>query len=139
MASRVIYRFGKDEPNKVNFHHYIDGRPNVMVIVKLANGNTVGVFSKFPISEHHIEKPGCGFLFNATKREAYLSFSESTQGVAGYDPYYIIFGNSEFRLKSQELRFYSNFGISSGSFKARGHKRIDFMGVEDTETDFEMF
>lgn len=37
-----------------------------------------------------------------------------------YDEYYIIFGNSEIRLKSLELTIFSNFGISNGFFLTRG-------------------
>jgi len=37
-----------------------------------------------------------------------------------YDDYYIIFGNSEIRLKSLELSVFSNFGISNGFYESKG-------------------
>jgi hypothetical protein len=63
---------------------------------------------------------------------------DPVHAVAGYDGYYIIFGNSEFRLKSLDLKLFSNFGISQGTFATNGHKRTDFIGtatVDETETD----
>lgn len=37
-----------------------------------------------------------------------------------YDDYYLIFGNSEIRLRSQEKIIFSNFGISNGYYASRG-------------------
>lgn len=39
-----------------------------------------------------------------------------------YDEYYIIFGNSELRIKSQENKIFSNFGISNGFYNSNGFK-----------------
>lgn len=94
LGSRQLYRFGEGEPSKVNFHEYIDGRPNILALAKLANGLVVGAFTKFPFSSDRIEKPGSGFLFNLNRRSAYRVRTDPSSAVAGYDSYYLIFGNS---------------------------------------------
>ena len=57
-----------------------------------------------------------------------------------YDDYFIIFGNSELRLKSQETKFFSNFGINNAYFNAEGCKVDAFLG-EGTlrELNFEAY
>ena len=39
-----------------------------------------------------------------------------------YDDFYLIFGNSELRLKSLEKKIFSNFGINNGYYNNRGEK-----------------
>lgn len=39
-----------------------------------------------------------------------------------YDEYYLIYGNSEIRLKSGESKIFSNFGINNAYFNNRGDK-----------------
>ena len=41
-----------------------------------------------------------------------------------YDEYYIIFGNSEMRLKCNEDRVFSNFGISNSYYEVEGAKVV---------------
>lgn len=37
-----------------------------------------------------------------------------------YDDYYMIFGNSEIRIKSQDNKVFSNFGTTNGYYNAQG-------------------
>ena len=37
-----------------------------------------------------------------------------------YDEFYIIFGNSELRIKSQENKLFSNFGLTSSFYDSKG-------------------
>ena len=46
-----------------------------------------------------------------------------------YDDYYLIFGNSEIRLKSLERKLFSNFGIGNSYYDNKMKKKIDFLGV----------
>ena len=39
-----------------------------------------------------------------------------------YDKFFLIYGNSEIRLKYGEKKVFSNFGINSGNFLSRGDK-----------------
>jgi hypothetical protein len=130
MKTRLVYRFNEVEAKlgKANFHCYIDNKPNLLVLAALDNGYVVGAFTKYPLCKDHIEKPGDGFLFNVNNQVIYPVRSDAIQPVAGYDDYFLVLGNSEFRLRSQELKFFSNFGTSTCTFNAKGHKRLDFMG-----------
>ena len=38
-----------------------------------------------------------------------------------FDNYYIIFGNSEVRIKQGEFKVFSNFGINNGFYNASGN------------------
>lgn len=56
-----------------------------------------------------------------------------------YDDYYLALGNAELRIKSLELKFFSNFGNGNGIFDSQGKKRIDFMGCEESEIDIDSY
>ena len=45
VRSKLLYRYWKGELNKVNFHEYIEGKPNILVLVRLANCYVVGGFT----------------------------------------------------------------------------------------------
>ena len=45
-----------------------------------------------------------------------------------YDDYYLIFGNSEIRLRSLEFKLFSNFGISNIFYDSRGDKDHENLG-----------
>lgn len=38
-----------------------------------------------------------------------------------YDPFFLIFGNSELRIRQGELNFFTNFGINNSFFKNDGY------------------
>jgi len=86
-----------------------------------------------------------GFIFSLTKKEIFEPV-EPNKRVVCYDDYYVIFGNSELRVKCQECKLFSNFGINSGYFKARGMKvdiitnsaerEVSFKNVEIHQLEF---
>ena len=45
---------------------------------------------------------------------------EANKRAISYDDFFIIFGNSEVRLKTGEKKMFSNFGINNGYFNTRG-------------------
>ena len=47
MATKLLYRL--DVLNKTNFHHYIDGKYNILIVIKLINGSLIGGFCHTPI------------------------------------------------------------------------------------------
>ena len=51
-----------------------------------------------------------------------------------YDDYYLIFGNSELRVKTLEWRVFSNFGIMNSFYDCRGH-RVDALLGEAKERE----
>jgi hypothetical protein len=60
-----------------------------------------------------------GLILSLTNRK-YFTLLEHNRRAITYDEYYIIFGNSEIRLKSLENRVFSNFGISNGYYNSKG-------------------
>ena len=46
-----------------------------------------------------------------------------------YDKFFLIFGNSELRLKQGEVKFFSNFGIANSFYDSNGDKYTVLNGV----------
>lgn len=55
--------------------------------------------------------------------------------VITFDDYYIIFGNSQIRIKSSESKMFSNFGTGNAYFNSQGDKIEQFVGDNDREID----
>lgn len=58
----MIYKY--DPLNERNFHSYIDGRKNIVILIKLINEIVIGGFTAFPFDTKVTERPGKGFLFS---------------------------------------------------------------------------
>lgn len=71
-------------------------------------------------------RAGYGLLISIWNKNVYEVLDKKK--AVTYDDYFIIFGNSEMRLKSQEIKIFSNFGINNGYFNNRGHKVDSFLG-----------
>ena len=57
-----------------------------------------------------------------------------------YDPYFLIFGNAELRIKTGEKTVFSNFGIMNSYYNSRGKKVHDLLCEEGTrETGIESY
>ncbi len=110
----MIYKY--DTINPINFHNYIDRKSNLLLVIKLVNGYVIGGFSEYAIEKGRIEKPGSGFIFNCNIKKSYNVRSDARLPVVSYDDYFCLFGNAEIRLKSQEAKVFSNFGIAASTF-----------------------
>lgn len=96
-GSKLIYKY--DALNKVNFHKYIDNKSQIVVIVKLKNGKIVGAWSEGSFQPKMVSDKD-GLIFSLTHRKAFEPIERNRRAIA-YDDYFLIFGNSELRLKSQ--------------------------------------
>lgn len=95
LKTKLIYRF---EPlNKVNFHNYIDSCSNLVLIARTSSGNYVAAFTESPFFPKS-EANDVGLLLSLTNYGSYRCL-EGKRAIT-YDEYYIIFGNSELRIKS---------------------------------------
>jgi hypothetical protein len=90
-------------------------------VVKTAEGAFFAGYSESAISPH-INADRSGLIIGLTNQNVFY-LQEEKKSVA-YDAYYIIFGNSEIRLKSLERSVFSNFGIANGFYNNKG------LGVE---------
>jgi hypothetical protein len=109
-----LFKF--DPLNKVNFHRYIDEIPNILVLVKLANGRMLACYTNQPF------KPQCtgedAFIMVLNTGNIY-ELKKGSRAIS-YDEYYLLFGNSEIRLRSGESLIFSNFGIANSNFDNKG-------------------
>jgi hypothetical protein len=61
-----------------------------------------------------------GILVSMTNRFAYSC--RATKRAIAYDDFFLIFGNSELRIRSGETVLFSNFGIANGYYENRGDR-----------------
>ena len=59
-----VYRM--DFVNPVNFHHYIDNKKDLLLVVHLKTGSIIAGFTEEAVNELNI--PGRGFLASVTKQ-----------------------------------------------------------------------
>ena len=53
-----------------------------------------------------------------------------------YDKFFLIFGNSEIRIRHNENKIYSNFGVNNSYFMCRDHK-VDALLCEGKKNEVE--
>lgn len=53
-----------------------------------------------------------------------------------YDPYYLIFGNAELRVRAGESKVFSNLGINNSYFNSEGSRAKDLFNVNQNEVEF---
>ena len=70
VKTKMIY--AQDVKNPTNFHEYVDGIPCVLIILKLDNGEIIGVFSEKPLTkENEGNLENNGLLFNIDRKKYY--------------------------------------------------------------------
>ena len=93
-VTKPIYKY--DPLNKTNFHQYIDNHPHILVVAKFINGRTIAAYSEGPISSQEVAT-GSGLLISPTDKKTFYLLKDKKS--VTYDPFLVIFGSSEFRLK----------------------------------------
>ena len=109
----LLYR--TDVLNKNNIHRYIDNFPHLVLLLKLENGWVCGGYSEGPfIPKTTSDKDG--LIFSVSAREFFKLKNKNKRAIT-YDDFFVIFGNSELRVKTQEGKLFSNFGINAGYYE----------------------
>lgn len=121
--THLLYRY--DPLNKTNPHRYIDNQKNIILIAKTIYGKYIAAFSGEKIASTGCSA-GLGLLISIWNRMTFETLKNKRP--VTYDEFFIIFGNSEMRIKSQESKVFSNFGINNGYYNNRGHKVDSFLG-----------
>lgn len=93
--TKILFKF--DRLSKTNFHMYVDNHPNLALIVKGKNGSLLAAFTEDPFSSTTPATRG-GLIISLTNQKVFY-LQEYRKSIT-YDDYYLIFGNSEIRLKS---------------------------------------
>lgn len=113
--------------NKVNFHNYIDGIPNVVFITKLENGRIVAAYTEAPFQKGTDSTGKMGLMFELKTRKLF-TLRETTAKTkvkarpTSWDEHYILFGNSDLRFPMNGVELSSNYGTPNGSFDNRAVK-----------------
>lgn len=123
----MVYKL--DLKNPTNFHQYVDGLSNLICVVRTKDAYLAGYYSG-PYADTVMKE--AGMLISITNNEAYLlkkpdGKSKSIPRSMVYDPFFIIFGNAEIRIRLHESTVFSNFGIPSSYFESRGKKVNDLL------------
>lgn len=119
----LLYRF--DPLNTTNCHKYIDNHRHICLIVKLRNNRVVAGYSVAPIIEGVAALEG-GLILSLTEKRAFKAIPNKRS--VTYDAFFLIFGNSELRLRQGELSLFSNFGINNGYYNSEGEKHMVLLG-----------
>ena len=119
--TKRLYQY--DPLNKTSFHKYIDGKPNIVLLIKLKNDMVLGGYSESPFllktSNNNKVVNSNGFIFSVSNTESF-PIIKGKQAIT-YDNCFIIFGNNELRIKQEENnKFFSNFGIASAFADPKG-------------------
>ena len=93
-------------------------------------------FSESPISQGNVANRG-GLIIS-------LSFNKVFTVIPGkrsvtWDDYFLIIGNSEIRLKHQDWKVFSNFGIANSFFNSNGCNVNDLLGEGRDARDVKIF
>jgi len=127
--SHLLYKL--DLLNKTNFHNYVDGHECILLIIKSLKGNIIGGYSESPFKFGVVANKD-GFIFNATNKNCFTLKTNNLRSIT-YDEFYIIFGNSEIRIKNLDDLLFSNFGISNGHYHPKGNGVSVLLGEENTK------
>lgn len=68
IGTRLIYRY--DTLNRVNFHKYIDNHDQLVVLIKLENGNVLGAWCEGSFSPQ-MNSDKDGIIFSFTNRKIF--------------------------------------------------------------------
>ena len=116
IKTRLLFKL--DLNNKTNFHTYIDNKPNIVVVIKLSNEYFVAGFSQVAFVPKSTAR-GEAMILSLTNQKVFYLFDADKKPIS-YDEYYLIFGNSQIRLRSQQKKIFSNFGVNNSSFNNKG-------------------
>ena len=119
-----------DSQNKNNLHNYIDGIPNIVVIVRMENGQTVIAYSEPAFKKNMGNIDGRpGMILGLRNRRVLTVKLQKTSPQnrteprpITWDENYIIWGNTDLRIRMNDTEFYSNYSTANCSFEERGNK-----------------
>lgn len=129
----MIHRF--DPLNAVNIHRYVDGKEQIVVIVRLVNGYCLAGYSEGSLIPKTASTKS-GMLISLTNKKCYY-LNEPNKKAIVYDDFFLIFGNSEIRIKTQEKKMFSNFGLSVSFYRHNGDSVSQFLGGDKNQREME--
>ncbi len=138
----LIYK--RDDENPTNFHKYIDEKPHIFLLVKMYNDQIIACYSEPPFKSKSNVDYKEGFMFGLKNRRIFSRKVAPTNAnnrtpprPITYDDYFLIWGNSDLRIRSGKDELYSNYATSNASFEEVGNKTPtirDLFLMDDRET-----
>ena len=93
-----MYKY--DPLNKVNFHKYIDNYKHIVLIAKTIYGKTIAGYSEACFNSKATTVGNAFVMALWNKKIYHVNHGGKARGII-YDDFFLIFGNSEIRIKSQ--------------------------------------
>lgn len=107
-----------------------------MFIIKLTNGFSIAAWTQGGFKPGAASE-GDGLLISLTNKKAFEP-KDNTQVVA-YERYWVVFGNSEIRFKTQEDKIASNFGYNNTVFRTEGNSVDSLLGTNNREVKLKTY
>lgn len=108
----------------------------MVAIFKTIYGKLIAGYSEEAFDASGIVR-GYGMIMSLWGRKM---FELKEKKAISYDDYFLIFGNSELRVKTGEFRLFSNFGIANAYYNNRGEKVHALLGEgKEREVDLSHF
>ena len=107
-------------------------KPNILVLMTLANDWQIAGFSENPYSQTDKWQTGKGWLMSITNKKCYDVKKLYEGKVARYAPYTLVFGNNELIIQSN-MTFSIIMNKMNLHFATQGDRSIDFIGMKETE------
>ena len=93
--TKLIYKY--DTMNRVNFHKYIDDHKHIVLVIKTLYGKVIAGYSEQCFNSNGTKK-GNAYLMALWNKKIYHILKDK-KGIT-YDDYFLIFGNSEIRIRA---------------------------------------
>lgn len=149
-ATYPLYRLDKKNNNSI--HDYVDGKPQIALVVRMTNGQILAAYSDPEFKPQSKIDYRFGMMFAFTNRKVFTlknqpsnKANKSIPKPITYDQYYIIWGNSEIRIKSGTNELYSNYSTGNCFYEEPGndHPSVRDLFLSDERdnflTDYELY
>jgi len=121
--TRKVYKY--DTLNKISFHSYVDGVPFLCTVIRTVNDDLLAAFSVDPLRSN-VVIGSQGLLVSMTNSTVYRC--QQGRRSMTYDDFFLIYGNSEMRIRMGDNKLFSNFGLNGGYFESRGDNVDIYIG-----------
>ena len=132
-GTHFLYKM--DLENMNNFHAYFDQISHIVLVAKMDNGQIIAAYTQPPFQKQLNVDYKPGLMFGVKNQRVFTlkmhptnKFNKTNPRPITYDEYYIIWGNSDIRIKFGTTELYSGYGTSNCSFEERGNPN---QGVAD--------
>ena len=150
-ATALLYTFSRDK--KTNFHELIDNHSNLVIVIETEHALVAAYYSGVLEASGVMDQEA--LILSLDKRRVIrLNNARNYPNVPRdprearvirsltYDPYYLIFGNAELRVRAGEEKVFSNLGINNSYFNSEGWRAKDLLNDSSNDVrliDYEIY